>query len=329
MHELYVYKSGVRRNVTQLVGNLSWSSNVDTLGMELAFDIVANDDPTFSRSDIVETGDQVVLAYGGQILHYFIVVLVSRAGRFSKSVTCFDRSWYLNKNETVIQFRRLAASQAIMKLLDRFGIKYAVTKINTLITHIYKDMTVSDILLDILAQASQETGQKLRMEMRKDELVIGKQNDLLISPMVQLSGNTNTFPAASVVSNPTRELSIEDMKNRVMVVADGDESIRTYAQREDIANIARFGLMTEVVTVDQKDVAQARQIAATTLSELNRVKESVSCELLGHNEIRAGRLLDMNEPITGIVGRYLIRSASHTVSNGLHRVAVELEGVEA
>ncbi|MNC27828.1 phage late control protein GPD [compost metagenome] len=79
--------------------------------------------------------------------------------------------------------------------------------------------------------------------------------------------------------------------------------------------------------MDEKNEHQARQIAANTLQEMNRVGETVSCELLGHDSIRAGRLVDINEPISGIVGRYLIKSASHTASNGIHKTKVDLEAV--
>lgn len=327
MHQLLLLKSGTRKNITQLVGGLSWSSNVDALGVELAFEYATNDSKPFEGMDIIEAGDQLMLANGGQPLHYFVVVKIGSTGRFGKSITCFDRAWYLNKNETIIQFRRVSATQAIQKLLDRFGVKHRIATMPTLITHIYKDEVVSDILLDILQQVEQETGKRYRMEMQRDELVIASESDLLITPQTALSGNTATFPLAETVSNPSREISIEEMKNKVVVVADGEESLKVYAERQNDASIARYGLLTEVVTVDQKNAAQARQIASTTLKSLNRTGEAISCEMLGHDDVRAGRIMDIKQPAAGIVGRFRIRSANHTVANGIHRVAVELEAI--
>lgn len=117
------------------------------------------------------------------------------------------------------------------------------------------------------------------------------------------------------------------MKNNVVVVSDDEKSTKIFAQASDKASITKFGQLTDVVTVDKKNASQARNIAANTLSQLNRIGETISCEMMGHDEIRAGRILNMNEPVTGIVGKYLIKTANHTVNNGIHKVAVELEAV--
>ncbi|MGQ7276643.1 XkdQ/YqbQ family protein [Brevibacillus thermoruber] len=326
-HQLILIKDGVRRNITELVGNVSWSSNIDALGIELSFDFAYNDTQYFKGYDIVDVGDQIVLMNDSNILHYFIVVKSSQNGRFGKSFTCFDRAWYLNKNETVIQFRDANATQAIEKLLNRFAIKHRIAKMDTKITQIYKDQVVSDIIFDILQQVEQETGIKYRMEIDTDTVVISKQTDLIIKPMIRLSENNSPFPISVTISNPSREKSIEELKNKVIVVADGEENIKIIEEKQDQSSINKYGLLTEVVTVDQKDESQARNIATNTLKQLNRIGETISCEMLGHDDVRAGRIIEVNEPITGIVGKYLIKSAQHTLNNGIHKVSVELEVV--
>lgn len=319
-HEIILAKGKQQTNITNACSNITWSSHIEALGVELSFDMARG---AYS----VETGDQLILLSNKQPLNYFVVVTTSRAGQNNLTVTAFDRAWYLNKNETIIQFKKASASDAIGKLLDKFGVKHRITKMNTLIKKIYKDQTVSDIILDILEQVKQETGQQHRMEMDKDTLVIERQSELLINPYIKLSGNTYSFPIAKTVSNPTVERSIEDMKNNVIIVADGDDRAKVYTTLQDASSIAKYGLLTEVVTVDDKNRAQARNIAKTTLTELNKVNESVSCELLGHDDVRAGRTIELNEPNIEMVGKYLIMSASHTISNGIHKVSVELKGV--
>ncbi|MCY9529174.1 hypothetical protein M5X04_07470 [Paenibacillus alvei] len=326
-HELYLIKGKSKKNITQLIGNLAWSSNIDALGVELSFDYAYNDSSYFNKYDIVELGDHVILTNSGKVLSRFVVVSESVSGRFGKSYTAFDYSWYLNKNETVIQFKKVAASQAIGKLLDRFAIKHKITPIKTAITKIYKDMTVSDIIKDILEQATKETRTKYRVEMDKDVLTINRMTDLVINPMVRLSSDTLPIPIAVKIANPSRSRSIEDMKNSVLVTNSGEESIKILASAKDAGSVARYGLMTEVVTVDEKNESQARNIAKNTLSEMNRITEEVSVEMLGHDDVRAGRILEIDEPITGIVGSYVIKSANHSVSNGIHKVSVELEAV--
>ena len=326
-HQIVLMKDGKKRNITQLIGSLAWSSNIDALGVELSFNYAFNDSLYFEDLDLVEVGDQIALLNGSRFIGYFIVINSSVSGRFGKTFTCFDRAWYLNKNETVIQFKRVSASQAIAKLLDKFRINHKIASMPTSIKKIYKDMTVGDIILDILDQVQQETGVKYQLEMERDVLSIMKQGDLTIKPMIRLSDNNPEFPVTATVSVLSRSRSIEEMKNNVLVVADGEESVKVYTQAADKNSTARYGQLTEVVTLDQKNASQARNIAANTLMQLNRVGETVSCELLGHDDIRAGRVLELDEPVTGTTGNYLIKSANHTVNNGIHRVAVELEAI--
>ncbi|MNB98368.1 hypothetical protein D3C75_456170 [compost metagenome] len=49
--------------------------------------------------------------------------------------------------------------------------------------------------------------------------------------------------------------------------------------------------------------------------------------MLGHDDIRAGRLIDATDSITGVGGRFMIKSANHTESNAIHKVSVTLEKV--
>lgn len=323
-HELILIKGKKKQNITQLVGDLSWSSDIDALGVELSFSYAFNDSRYFKNYDIVDIGDHVALFNQGKLLSKFIVVDESQSGRFGKSYTAFDYSWYLNKNQTVIQFKKISASQAIQKLLDKQGIKHNITQINTLITHIYKGETVSDIINDILEQATQETGNKYRIEMDKDVLTIKKTSDLVIDPKVRLSSNTPELKVTQAIGIPDRSRSIQEMKNNILVVNSNEDSTKILASAKGAGNVQKFGQLTEVVEVDEKNEAQARNIAKTKLAELNRIEETISLPLLGHDDIRAGRILNINEPVTGIKGRFLIKSAAHTESNGIHLVTVEL-----
>lgn len=322
-HELILLKTGKKSNITQLSSNLAWSSNVDSLGEELSFDYAYNDVIHISKYNIVELGDSVILFNEGKAIHRYIIVKESINGRVSKSFTCFDYAYYLNKNKTVIQFK-VSASDAIRKLCDKFSVKHNIANMPTMIKQIYK-VEVSNIINDIMEQVKKETGKKYRMEIVDDVLTIRKQSDLLINPKVRLSSITSLFPVTSAISNPSRSISVEEMKNKVIVSTSDDKLTTIYAESSDAVNIKKYGLLTEVITVDAKNAAQARNLAKNTLNDLNKAVEDVSLDLIGHDDIKAGRLIDINEPITGIVGRYLIKSASHSETNGIHKVSVQLE----
>ncbi|ULO09674.1 hypothetical protein H1230_13390 [Paenibacillus sp. 19GGS1-52] len=325
-HELVLIKSGKKYNITELVGNLSWGSNIDAVSEELTFDYAYNDYENIKKYDIIELGDTVILFNEGKALHRYKIMDESVNGRVSKSYTCYDYAFYLNSNKTIIQFKGIPASDAISKLCDKFNIKHNISPMSTSIKQIYKEEVINTIN-DIMDQVKKETGSKYRMEMVDDTLTIKKQTDLLIKPMVRNSSITPLFPVTSAISNPSKSTSVVEMKNKVIVATSDDKSTKIFAESSDTANIKKYGLLTEIITVDAKEAAQARNIAKNTLADLNKAVEDVSLDLLGHDDIKAGRLMDFNEPITGVIGRYLIKSAAHSEANGLHKVSVQLEKV--
>lgn len=323
-HELVLIQNGKKANITPIIGDLAWSSNIDALGEEITFKYAYNDSSYFERYDVLQEGDIVALLNNSKVLKHYVIVQISTSGRFGKSITGYDFGWYLNKNKVVMQFKKASVSDAIRKLCDKVGIKHNIVAIPTLITKIYKEEAVSDVIHELLDQAKQETGTTYRLEMVDQTLTIRKQTDLVINPKIQLADNTGAFTAALSASNITRTTSIEDMKNRVVVVT-SEESTKVYAESTDPNSIKKYGLLTEVVSVDKKNAAQARNIAKNTLKDLNRVKDGITLDLLGSDEIKAGRLIDMDMPVIGVKGKYLITSANHSEANGIHRVTVQLE----
>jgi hypothetical protein len=61
--------------------------------------------------------------------------------------------------------------------------------------------------------------------------------------------------------------------------------------------------------------------------QIGKVFEENSIDMMGDDNVKAGRLIDIEEPITGMSGRYLIKSTSHNVSKGIHRMSLDLEVV--
>ena len=58
-----------------------------------------------------------------------------------------------------------------------------------------------------------------------------------------------------------------------------------------------------------------------------KVIEAADLTLPGDNRIRAGRVIEFDEPVTGLAGKYFITDATHTVEAGIHTVAMGLEAV--
>lgn len=305
-----LYANGI--DITELAGGLSWSSDTDTLGQSLSFSVPFDKDGTLLPKPFVNVGDKIALRYKTEDIFFGITVDEDRNGRSPIKFTCFDLAFYLNENIITIQFNDIPANQAIEELCKKVGIKCTVVGISVKIKKIYKAQAVSEILKDILKISEEQSGIKYRFEMRGDTLVIFQWKDIRVKANVEW------------ISNPTRKRSLSGMKNRVEIVSGDEKTIKVLAQVEDAKNIADYGLLTHSQTIDEKEEGKAQTVAANLLKELNRIQEEGSVALIGNYEARAGRLITLNEPITGLEGDFLIKSANHTLNNGIHLMSLGL-----
>ncbi|TCO69497.1 XkdQ/YqbQ family protein [Marinisporobacter balticus] len=328
MHEVVLYNvDGTVKNISGMVGSLSWSSSEDTLGVQLDFDIAYNDIIYFPK-DVLDIGNIVVLINNGLEIFRGVIITEEINGEFSRHYIAFDYAFYLNKSKGIYQFNKVSASNAITQLLNDFSVPIGnITSMSTVVSYIYHDKVISDIIKDILQQAINETGQKYRLEMRAGKLYIEKQTDLVIQATFKLADNLSTNDITSAISNPTRRRSIEEMKNSIIVVANNKDSMRVAGEEKDDNSVKQYGLLQDVQSIDEKDIAQARSIAQTLLKDLNRIFEDNSIETIGNDEVRSGRILNIVEPITGMNGQYRIKSCTHSLSNGIHKMTLNLGGI--
>ena len=300
-------------DITELAGNLSWSSDVDTLGQSLNFEMPFDVDGVLMPKPFISVGDKIALRYNNNEVFFGIVVDEDRNGRQPIKYSCFDLAFYLNKNILTIQFNSISAHQAIQELCSKVNIKCNVVNIPVSIKKIYKAQAVSEILKDILTIAEGQNGIKYRFEMRADVLTVYQWKDIHVTVNVEW------------ISNPTRKLSISEMKNRVEIVSGDEKTTKVIASASDNNNIRKYGLLTHSQTIDEKELGKARTVAANLLKEMNRIQEESSVSLIGNYEARAGRIITLNERVTGLRGEYLIKSASHTLNNGIHLMNLNLE----
>ncbi|WP_096199518.1 XkdQ/YqbQ family protein [Bacillus sp. FJAT-45350] len=307
-------------NITPIVGAISWRSSIEELGQELDFDIAYNDS-RFIPKNPVDVGQMAILRNGDTEVLRTIVISENKQGRQPIKYISFDAAFYLNKSKKIYQFNRMPGGQAIRKILTDFNIPIGeITSIPTIIDEIYPNESPSDIIRDILKQAEKDQGIKYRIEMRVGKLYILPQTDLLVKGSFRLARNLWEHDIQKSTAEPTRSRSIEEMKNKIQIVQDN----QVIATLTDSNMIEQYGLLSDIVEVQDKDTSQARNIAKNMLKDLSRVMESNTIEMLGDDRVRAGRIIEIEEPVTGMKGRYLIESVEHTLKNGIHRMSLDL-----
>lgn len=312
--KLHVIKGEKAIDITEVSGSINLSTSVDTLGASLVFNIARNyNDLSYLFSDEIETGDVVILTNEKELFRGVIVSISTT--KYSRTVECLDYCFYLNKNKVIKQFDHIAASVAIKQLLQEINAPEGeISNISTSITKVYYSNTIAEIINDILKQVNEELGVKYKLEFIDNKF------------------NVNPFKKISVefrykqTGNETINESIQDMKNRILVTSNEQESTEILAIAEDTKNIEKYGSLQEIINVDpEQKEAKVRNIAKTKLKELNKVFKTVSLEGFGDDNFRAGRVVYLNNSKLKLFGEFLIKSCVHTWRKGEHIVNLEVE----
>ena len=281
--------------------SLSWSSDVDTLGTQLSFD---------SIKDLAE--GQVVSLYetDKELIRGIVIKKTDKTNTFSYVVQ--DYSFYL-RNKTLKQFNNMAASECIKSLITDAYLVGNITDIPTLITQIYKDKTLDEIIEDILSKAQCDQGIYYFKEIVGNVLNVYRLEDMKIVPNI-------------IVGDYEIESSIENMKNDISVISSEEKYNSIVASASDETKYSWYGKLSDTVTVDADNVAQALNIAINKLNELNKIEKSTTVPLVILDEsveIKANRYIYLHSG--KLIGYYLVKSAKHSLVDGLHKCDVEIK----
>ncbi|MGK0467155.1 XkdQ/YqbQ family protein [Clostridium sp.] len=298
-------QSGKWVDILTKSNSIAWGSDKDTLAVDLSFNSLTE----LTEGTILELLIDSRATFMGSVIE-------KNKTKNQFSYICQDFARVIGKNETIIQFNKISGDAAIKQLCAKFGVKVDCVVISTLISKIYKDFTLADIIADILEQAELEKGLKYIKEMRGDTLYIRKLIDLKIYPLFILSKDLEV------------NSSIEEMKNKILVVSSDEDNNRILANVSDPKNINTYGSFQEVLTVEAKDISKAKNIASNRLKEANRVFKSTSLSIAvisNCEEIKANRLISLKVDSMGLNGWYSIKSCSNILENGLCKSNIVIE----
>ena len=313
------------KDITSLVENATLNSSLDTLGDQLDFEIAYSKMKYYPKIE-VNLGDLIQLFDSQKEVFRGIVTNKTRNEK-SQSFTCFDFAFYLNKSKVIKQFKKVKADTAIKQLLAEFNVPIGkIAPLQTIIKKFYYDKEVSEVIKDILTEVTNTTGNKYVMEMNSGKFCIYQDSELIITCKVRLAENLPLIDISQTISNPSKTANIEDMRNSIKLYAGSEEKIKEVAEVKNNALIKKYGLLQETQSVEDKDIVKAKTIAANLLKQLGKVDIQGSIEVLGNFDLRAGRILVLNEPITNLVGKYKIKSANHSIGT-IHTTQLDLAEV--
>ncbi len=313
------------KDVTDIIGNLTWRDTVDTLGVVVDFELPVNRyDKKFEFLYDITLGDPIqILNDKGETLVQAIIVSETPNGKIT-SFTAYDMAWYLNKSTVIKQFKKMIGNDCIKSLCKEIGIKVEVLGLDTKIDKIYKDKTISDVIKDIIEQCSQFNSKKFFIEYDKDTLRIMPYKKIKVVGQYEMQKD-KFININENIGGVSLSKSIVDMKNSVLVVTENKGAIRTIGQEQDSKSIEKYGKLQEVVTLDEKEFSKANLVAKNELKKLNRITEDFSIDVLGDDNVKSGRVIDVDLPLFNLKGEYLIKESNHTISNHIHKISLKLE----
>lgn len=321
-----MYRTIVKEiDVTNYIRDLTWRDSIDTLGVEVSFELAVNKfDKNLSFLYDITLGDPVqIINDKGETLVQAIIVSENPNGK-TTSFTAYDMAWYLNKSTVIKQFKKMVGNDCIKSLCSEIGIKVEVSGLDTKIDKIYKDKTISDIIYDIIEQCSQFNSKKFFTEYDKGTLKVGPFKKIKVIGQYEMHKNT-FIDVAKNIGEVSLSRSIVDMKNSILVITQNKEAVRTVGKEQDNESIKKYGMLQEVVTLDEKEFKKANLVAKNELKKLNKITEDFSIDVLGDDKVKSGRVIDIDLPLFNLKGEYLIKESSHTVQNGIHRINLKLE----
>ncbi len=303
------------QDITKYSSEIEWGDNMDSVGSEFSFKSLKK----------LYIGDKFLLTNNNIEVIRGILTDESYDKHLIYTYSGFCFGFYLNKNEVIIQFNNVSASDAIRQLLNKVSIPVGnIPAMSTPIKKIYKDVVVYDIMKEILTTNFKKSGYKHIIEVNQGKVDILSYSNLGVNGTYELLPN-QSIDITSALSSFSCTNSIQEMKNSVIVVDNKENSTRIKSQAKDSNNISKFGLLQQIETVNDDNTKQA-VVASTLLKDLNKIANKISVEMLGSDNVRSARILKFNYPELGFIGYYQVKSCKHRViNNNNHKINMELE----
>ena len=313
------------KDISDIIGNLTWRDTVDTLGVEVDFELPINRyDKKFEFLYDITLGDPIqILNAKGEVLVQAIIVSETPNGKIT-SFTAYDMAWYLNKSTVIKQFKKMIGNDCVKSLCKEIGIDVEVSGLDTKIDKIYKDKAVSEVIKDIIEQCSQFNSKKFFIEFDKNKLIVSPYKKINVFGTYEMQKD-KFININENIGGVSLSKSIVDMKNSVLVITENKGAIRTIGEEQDSKSIEKYGKLQEVVTLDEKEFSKANLVAKNELKKLNKITEDFSIDVLGDDNVKSGRVIDIDLPLFNLKGEYLIKESNHTISNHIHKISLKLE----
>ena len=326
-HRLIRYRGGQARDITAFAGDLQAVDELGTLSVELSFGVIVAPWDQYVEKNIVQPGDKL------RVVNHDLTVFSGQVESVTLDggVTAYDRGWYLNKSQIILQVTGMPGDEAIRQACAKAGVGVAsICSLPTRITQVWLGDTPADILGEILETVSAETGKQYQYFVRDGGLVVQELPTAVLTAYHKPADNLPAFNITWALGQVSGEDSIAELRNAVLIAAEGGGKAYIGAQAKNAASVEQYGFLQYIQTVTSNPgTAQLKQMAQNLLSQLDRVGRTRTIgEIWGCDEVRSGVVLDFNSPAFGISGKNRVKRVTHHYGGAGHTMELEIEALE-
>lgn len=304
----------INGEILEHTSSLEWSDDLDTVANTISF----TTDTQIAIGSKFVLMDKSTAVLSGIISEY----TQNEPNKFQYSG--YDFGFYLNKNAVLKQFNGMAISDAFTKLCNDFSIPVGqIPTMSATVKKIYKNVILSEVFKEFLDLNKSKTGQDYyyftcadgKFNIKKYELNEDLQGYI---------GEAFSIISTDSLTSPSISVSMEDLKNKIIVTDNANDKISKQISLSDSASISQYGLLQHVEQVDTDINNDFNAVARSKLAELNQLKTTIDITMLGDWNMHKGVVMPIEDYNLSLSGDYLIKSSRHSITGNKEVVSCNL-----
>lgn len=310
--ELIVQTPSARLDVSELARAISFTDNINKCG-SLDFTLPI-------RADLgIDVGAAVLFKAGGEPYHLGYVFKTGDSGASEVcSYTAYDQLRYLTASDSYA-WENPTATEIIKQICKDFGLKTGTMEdtVYRLGETIEDNKTLLDMAVRGLDATLAKTKQMFYVKDNAGQIELRSIASSMVNIAVAEGENLIDY---------SHERSIDsDTFNQIKLARDNKETgKREIFIVKDSSTIKRWGRLQHYELLDESmNDAQAVEQANMLLKIKNRPTRKLTADVVGDKSIRAGHLVYVSIPKSGLSGFLLCLSATHTFTSNFHSVSAE------
>ena len=297
------------------VGPIEWGDDLSNVANTI----------NFATDEQLQVGSKFALMDGDTEVMTGILSEYGQSERNKFQYAGYDFGFYLNKNSIIKQFNGSKISDAYKMLCNDFNIPAGeIPTMSSTVKKIYKNVVLADVFREFLELHKAKTGEDFyyftcidgRFNVKKYEL-----NENLKG----IVGDIFAIDSTNTIMSPSISVSMEDLKNRVIVTDNSSDKISKQVIVSSSDSISKYGLLQHIEAVDTNKTNNLSGVASNKLSELDTLKTTINLTMLGNYEMHKGVITPLKNEELSLSGDYLIKSSRHTIKGESELVSVSLE----